>query len=403
MITSFRATIYDTEFTSFLLIFQLLHGSYLSMRVVPLLTALQIGAVNSWAVGALSPVDALAADALIARWSSGANHTDGLKGGIAWALDPALCDALVPLFPEAQGFQDGFFGFFKVAHPSTKPFLSCAILKGALRMAMRSWEAANSNIRFFEVTSLCESNWVSNSAVTEPPGVSPTAPPVPNLPPLPPASPPPEPPLAPGTAANSLPPPPPPPLSEGASTLCDGTSLSCITCPHAELIISGFRASGAAPLPSQRLDGSGAARAQLTLQPQEEPPLVATSDFQPGAWLNGDVSSGQWIDGFAPTGVATGRAIHSAVLQLDVSEDRCWFYDDDFCEVSAPRHPATAPGLSTAPPPGLLPIQWPCGAPRLLLEVMAPFALALPTGSASLRISPRQPSTSTHSMSLCLS
>ena len=52
---------------------------------------------HGWAVGESEPADAIGGDPLLVRWSSGANtsYTSGLKGGISWALDPALCDELV--------------------------------------------------------------------------------------------------------------------------------------------------------------------------------------------------------------------------------------------------------------------------------------------------------------------
>ena len=54
-----------------------------------------------WTIGVEEPVDLFDPGALIARWSHGSNtsYTDGLKGGIAWALDPDLCDRLLEKFP----------------------------------------------------------------------------------------------------------------------------------------------------------------------------------------------------------------------------------------------------------------------------------------------------------------
>ena len=118
--------------------------------------------IAGWA-GAYETVDLRLPDPLIARWSVGSNksYSDGLKGGIAWAIDPKLCEQLTPLFPEETLWHKGYFFpdvFWQAAMPS---LLRCEHLKNTIRTAMRAWEAANTNIRFFEVSSLCDEAWVS--------------------------------------------------------------------------------------------------------------------------------------------------------------------------------------------------------------------------------------------------
>jgi hypothetical protein len=122
-------------------------------------------------------------------------------------------------------------------------------------------------------------------------------------------------------------------LEDGASTPCDNASLSCIHCSFAELIISGFNApaSREAGLDS-RLGHQDAARSPIILASRvDSPPVIGAGDFNKGEWLRGDYSTGEWVDGFAPTVPSDGQAIHSAVIELDVSPDRCWWHDDDIC------------------------------------------------------------------------
>ena len=61
------------------------------------------------------------------------------------------------------------------------------------------------------------------------------------------------------------------------------------------------------------------------------PPLIGTSDFVKGEWLRGDYQTGVWENGFAPTAQADGQAVHTAVLELDVSPERSRWHDDDVC------------------------------------------------------------------------
>uniref|UniRef100_A0A7S2GE38 EF-hand domain-containing protein n=1 Tax=Haptolina brevifila TaxID=156173 RepID=A0A7S2GE38_9EUKA len=350
----------------------------LARRCSGLLPLLAAVVVHGWTVGDAGTANVFASDpqllrwseylqggyekpnALLARWSSGMNtsFTDGLKGGIAWAFDPRLCDSLLPLFPEEVNLISG--GWLPGAMMPS--LIQCGRIKAGVRAAMNAWEAANSNVRFIEVTNMCENAWVTVDPRVAPPP-SPSMPPLeppspltppspPSMPPFPPSEPPlpptppehpPPPPYFPGFAptppANwTIPIPPiPPPLEPGALTHCDNATLAwapCVRCPYAELIISGFDAAALpAEVPrSDRLDGTGAARAPLAIDPNQDPPSVESSDYRPGQWLRGDYRSGTWIDGFAPMEAAAGNAIHSATIQLDVNPDRCWWYDDLICE-----------------------------------------------------------------------
>ena len=193
---------------------------------------------HAWAVGHVAPADILDnsadLDPLLVRWSVGSNtsYSEGLNGGIAWAIDPALCDALLPRFPEEAKTRTGLAGFL---HPQ---LISCGDLRASIRTAMKAWEAANANVHFYEVTSLCDNGGWSLPPERRPPVVPPPSPPSPPPPPRNPPAPPPLPPRTPGTTvpptnatggvslASLL-----SPLSAGASTPCDNASLSCIHCP----------------------------------------------------------------------------------------------------------------------------------------------------------------------------
>ena len=91
------------------------------MRLMAL--SLLAGGVSGWAAGITDHADILAPDPLVARWSSGSNtsYTDGLKGGITWAFDPALCDRLLPLFPEESLWRGPGYFFEPEAWNSARP------------------------------------------------------------------------------------------------------------------------------------------------------------------------------------------------------------------------------------------------------------------------------------------
>ena len=95
-------------------------GAFLPPRSTALLLLAALPYASSWAVGLNSPTDALDLDSLLLRWSSGVNtsYSSGLKGGIAWAFDPALCDRLLPLFPEEERARSGFYGLWQHLMPS---------------------------------------------------------------------------------------------------------------------------------------------------------------------------------------------------------------------------------------------------------------------------------------------
>ena len=129
-----------------------------------------LGVASGWTVGDTEPTDIYGKDPSIVRWSAGSNTSSshGLKGGITWAFDPDLCGRIMPLFPEETLWKGTYFfpdTFWAAAMPS---ILNCDHLKSKIRMAMRAWEAANSNIRFFEVSSKCDNEWVNPRSDTPP-------------------------------------------------------------------------------------------------------------------------------------------------------------------------------------------------------------------------------------------
>ena len=319
---------------------------------------------SAWSAGYADPVHVIGQSHNLVRWTFGdqrtgttlGDRTSGLQGAITYAFDPGLCDALLPLFPEEYEFRMGWFGLWEQSLPS---FVDCDRIKHSIRKAFHAWEAANANVRFFDVTDMCANAWRSPAAPA--PSMPPRPPNQPNTPPAPPPrSPPPSTPPCPppkfpirrpSSPPSPLRPPPsrPPPYAApgggqfgvprtktGASTCYDNATISCISCEYAEIIITGFFSETPGPdglRPVDRMDKTGAARTPLVLFPENNPPLVAKMDYSPGAWLYGDVRTGEWVGGFAPTGPAEGRQIHSATLQLDVNEERCWWYEDDFCSM----------------------------------------------------------------------
>ena len=126
------------------------------------------------------------------RWPLAENLStaEALGGGISWAMDPALCNRLLPQIMEQTELEK--YSSYLFPMPT---FIDCAIIKQIIRRAMASWAAANHNVRFFEVTSLCEHGVGNNYA---PPSYynftgAPSAPPISPLPPAPPPTNPPPP------------------------------------------------------------------------------------------------------------------------------------------------------------------------------------------------------------------
>ncbi len=215
----------------------------------PLLAAL-LSTAHGWSIGVQGTVDVLDPDGpngTIDRWPLAENLTtaEALGGGISYAFDDKLCDYLLPMFPEETVLQEYTSFFF----PFPK-FVDCELLKRVVRRTMAGWAAANVNVRFFEVTSLCNLGQGAgilppmdplNTTVPQPPFSPPGAPPAPPSPPMapPPPSPPPPtspPPLPPGNESLGWPAPPPPELPSE----CDLAIKSCWSCEYAELGISWF-------------------------------------------------------------------------------------------------------------------------------------------------------------------
>jgi hypothetical protein len=70
-----------------------------------------------------------------------ASSSAGLGGGITWAVDGKLCDALLPLFKE------DIIGI---------ELVSCAVLKAVLHRAFSSWSDNHPLLSFVDVTAECE-------------------------------------------------------------------------------------------------------------------------------------------------------------------------------------------------------------------------------------------------------
>jgi len=86
---------------------------------------------------------AFSLDEIAMRWSlpPDAYSTDGLGGGISWALHRDFCARLLPLFPEEPG-GGGFF-------------LTCDALRDAVARAMAVWSLNHRAIHFVDATREC--------------------------------------------------------------------------------------------------------------------------------------------------------------------------------------------------------------------------------------------------------
>ena len=150
-------------------------------------------------IGVHGTVDVLDPDGpngTLGRWPLAENTTtaDALGGGISYAFDVKLCERLLPMFPEETVLQE-YTSFF-VPFPR---FIDCRLIERKVQQAMAGWAAANTNVRFFEVTSLCNEGQGANLSPPpppyfmpfSPPSAPPSAPPRPSDPaPYPPSSPP---------------------------------------------------------------------------------------------------------------------------------------------------------------------------------------------------------------------
>ena len=237
------------------------------MRTPVLLLLGGAAGARGWAVGLDASADVLSADPRLARWSAPPSFEQkaGLGGGIAWAWAPRLCDELLPAFPEET----------ELHGPLPLPrLITCDELRRMVLQAMAQWEAANHNVRFFDVTQQCEGHWSydrGNSTAEE----------------------------------------------------CDARPATCKSCARAELVIGAFR--------PDRLGRR--APAEVVVHAHADAPLVAASDYDgDGGWLRGDVTTGEWVGGFAPLDSAPGRSVSRATLMLSIAPSQCWWVDADMCE-----------------------------------------------------------------------
>jgi len=248
---------------------------------------------EAWAVGHTGSADVLNGDSEILRWNV-APSAGGQRTDIAWALAPNVCDessGLLRLLPEETLLQGSL----------TLPQLfGCGTLRRSVRKAMAAWEAANSNIRFFDVSSLCTDAWNSTLAAT-------------------------------------------PSACHGA-LLPDG---QCLACPHAQLVVASYTPATPGEVADVQIRTSAAA------------PMVGTADYQPGQWQftrTGDTDpqlcrvSGvcEWQGGFPPLGAADGQTIVSAALLLSAADTQCYWSDADVCPVLFERQASHGAGLDVA-------------------------------------------------------
>ncbi len=73
-----------------------------------------------------------------------ARSSSGLGGGIAYALDPSLCEQLLPQFrEESASMRWAYFGMV---------FVSCDAIFDTVHRAFGTWASNHAQIRFFDVT-----------------------------------------------------------------------------------------------------------------------------------------------------------------------------------------------------------------------------------------------------------
>lgn len=243
-------------------------------RTKALLLASVVG-VGGWAVGYNETANIFASHPNLVRWDI-APAADGRRTDITWALAPGLCDesnGLTLRVPEETVVQHGLL--------EMPQLFGCAGLKRAVRKAMRAWEAANSNIHFFDVSSACADAWTAN-------------------------------------------------VSSGE---CHGAALPggvCLRCPLAELVIAGY-----APTVSGEVSS-------VQIRTSSTRPMVPAADYAPGQWQFlriGDSNPElcrtpgrcEWHGGFPLRASAPGRTIVSAALLLSQADDQCYWSDSDIC------------------------------------------------------------------------
>ena len=255
------------------------------MRCVVL--AALLGGVRSWSIGVDGTVDLLDPDGpngTLGRWPLAENLTtaEALAGGISYAFDIKLCERLMPMFPEETVLQEysSFFFRFPV-------FVDCALIERTVQRAMAGWAAANTNVHFFEVTSLCNKGqgnlspppppYVDPNLPVSPPSAPPNVPPSPPPPSLPASSPPGCPPAIPAPAS-------PPANMTEEPTECDLGLKSCWSCNYAELDVSFYDsaftdAAAAAAAAAVAADTNAAAsNTSISTAPEETLSIVNISD-----------------------------------------------------------------------------------------------------------------------------
>ena len=105
-----------------------LHDIKLQMAGSPLDNDGQVLLGDLWS---MPPDDASESDKLI-----------GLGGGITWAWDEALCDALLPRFREDVIFMSSM--------------VDCNALKASVARAFNAWTSNNRHVKFVDVTEECK-------------------------------------------------------------------------------------------------------------------------------------------------------------------------------------------------------------------------------------------------------
>ena len=90
----------------------------------------------------------------LVRWSSPSNvmSSDGLGRGVAFVIDPALCDVLIPSLADAGN------RFWSIG---------CGDVKNTIRRAFATWAANSPHVSFFDAGSLCEGSSGVDCAAAE--------------------------------------------------------------------------------------------------------------------------------------------------------------------------------------------------------------------------------------------